>query len=117
MSAICSLVLAFVWVVIGLMGNSTPAKESIARAQPNPAVVELLGTPVQRGWFVLGSINLSNDTGHADLTLPIHGSRGKAEIHVIADKEFGRWTYQEMKVGSDSNNNTIDLLGGPAASQ
>jgi hypothetical protein len=104
-------------LVHSLLHEAEPAKVALQRAQGSPEVVQRLGTPVTPGWFIKGSISLENDTGHADLEIPIQGPRGQGEIHVIADKEFGRWTYTDMKVGFKTGDQIIDLLGGssPAA--
>lgn len=99
--------------VRGLMFKAEPTRVAIARAQANQQVLQRLGAKVREGWLITGNIQLDNDTGHADLEIPIAGPRGEAEIHAVADKEFGRWQYREMRVGSPNTEETIDLIGNP----
>ena len=92
------------------MLHAEPAQMALARAVKNPQVVQRLGSPMRPGWFVTGNIHLNNDSGEADLEIPLIGQHGRAEIHVVAQKEFGRWHYKEMSVGSEDSDQVIDLL-------
>jgi len=38
------------------------------------------------GFFVLGKTNVSGTSGHADLTIPISGPKGKGTIYLVASK-------------------------------
>jgi Cytochrome oxidase complex assembly protein 1 len=61
---------------------------------------------------------LNNDSGDAELSIPISGPRGKGRILVAAKKEHGRWSYQTMEVDVDGDDTAIPLLnpgeGAPA---
>jgi hypothetical protein len=85
-------------LVFGMMKNSTPYREAVARARANPEVRNVLGTPVAEGRFTTGSINTVNDSGRANLNIPISGPHGKASIHVEATKSSGTWTCSRMEV-------------------
>ena len=102
---------AFIGVaVIGSMRNSDPYKDSLARARNDPRVIAALGSPMKPGLFITGSINTTNDSGSADLTIPISGPNGKGSIHVKATKTSGKWSYSEMK--ATVNEKEINLLEG-----
>lgn len=96
--------------VHSMMSHAEPTQVALARAQANQWVVQRLGTPIKPGWLITGNIELTGDTGHVDLVIPVSGSHGSAEVHVVADREFGRWQYKEMKMGSRDSEQTIDLL-------
>lgn len=90
---------AFIAVVVfGAMKSSTPYKDALARAQSDPRVGALLGTPVRPGYFFSGSINTKNDDGEADLSIPLSGPKGGGILRVKGTRSNGNWTYQEMKV-------------------
>lgn len=91
-------------VVTGAMRSSDVYKESLARAQADPALIEQLGSPIEPGFFTSGSIKVNGGSGDADLSIPIHGPKGEATINVVATKRGGTWTYQSMRVGD------VDLL-------
>jgi hypothetical protein len=102
-------------LVFGAMRSSDVFKESVARAQSNPAVLQRLGTPVKAGFFVSGSINVSGNSGDAGLAVPISGPKGKATVSVTAHKSGGGWNYSLMQVAVDGAAERIDLLAGPTA--
>ena len=98
-----------VTVVIGGMKSSAPYRDGMERARRDDRVVALLGTPIESGWFISGSINTENADGNANLSIPIHGPKGKARLHVVGEKESGRWRYTTMTVTPETGD-PIDLL-------
>ncbi len=103
--------LVFVAVVVfGSMRSSAPYRDAVARAQTDPRVTELLGSPVKPGYWFSGSINTQNRDGNANLDIPISGPKGKATLRVVGVKQRGRWTYSEMIV-TPPTGPEINLLG------
>ena len=104
-------------VVMGSMKSSDAYKQAVAKARANPSVVEKLGTPIAEGYFVSGNISVQNDSGNADLQIPISGPKGKAVIHAVATKSAGKWEYSRLTV-SIEDQPELDLLGpGPGQEQ
>jgi len=104
--------IAFIlFVVFSSMRSSTPYQEAVRRAQSDPRVIEMLGQPVNVGWFISGSIKTQNRDGYANLSIPISGPRGKATIDVSAVKRRGQWIYNEIIVTKEKEE--IDLLSPP----
>src|ERR1700680_748402 len=62
-------------LVMGAMRGSDVVKEAVARAQSNPLVGQRLGAPINEGWFLSGSINVSTGSGDADVAVPISGPK------------------------------------------
>ena len=110
-------VFGILMLIMSLLKGSDVAKGAMARARSNPAVVQHLGTPLVEGWFISGSINVSNSSGDADLTLPISGPRGKGTLFVTAHKSAGTWTYSVMQVAFEGSPERIDLLAPPSVVQ
>ncbi len=108
--AILAITAGIVFFVFGLIKSSYVYKSAVQRAESNPQVIALLGSPVGTGWWVRGSVNLDNDRGHADITIPIEGPKGEAKIHCVATRSRDDWTFDELLVIPDKGGPTIDLL-------
>ena len=102
--------------VFAMMRTSDPYKEAMRRAQQDARVVAKLGSPVEAGWFITGSINTSGSSGNADLEIPIHGARAKGSVHVVAKKEAGTWKYRLMRMTAEDGTQ-VDLIASQAIEQ
>jgi Cytochrome oxidase complex assembly protein 1 len=97
-------------LVMGAIRSSDAATESVLRAQSNPLIVQLLGSPIKEGWFVGGSINVTTDAGDADLSVPISGPKGEGTVYVTGHKSAGTWSYSQMLAAIEGSSEKIDLL-------
>jgi hypothetical protein len=95
-------------VVFGAMKKSDVYQEALRRAQSDPAVVAALGSPIEAGLMVTGSVNVDSSGGHATLDFPISGSKGKGTVHAVATKSGAGWEYSALTVKPD-NGPLIDL--------
>src|SRR5262245_39035723 len=71
-------------IVFGSVRSSEPYQHAMQVASQDPRVLARLGAPVKPGWLFGGSINVAGDSGNADLSIPVEGSRGKGTIYVVA---------------------------------
>lgn len=78
--------------------SSAVYQEAMERARSNPMVTEQLGTPIQAGVVILGTLETSGITGEADLRVPIHGPRGRGTLFIQARRESGAWHYYTLAV-------------------
>ncbi len=106
------LPLAILGMVFAAIKNSDAAKESFLRAQSNSLLVERIGSPIEEGSLVAGSINVAGSSGDADLSIPISGPKGKATVYVTARKIADTWNYIQMIAAIESSGEKIDLLAG-----
>ncbi len=110
-----SVVVGILFGVFGVIKSSEPYQEAMARARANPAVLAALGEPITEGFFIQGNINLSivngQETGTANLAIPISGPKGTATLRVAATKAGGKWNYHLLNAELGEANQTIDLLG------
>jgi hypothetical protein len=105
-------------LIMGAIRGSDVAKESVARAQANAAVVQQLGALIDEGWMVGGSINVAaGGTGDADLAVPISGPKGKGTVYVTARKIAGTWNYSQMVAAIEGSGEKIDLLAASSQEQ
>ena len=96
-------------LVFGLIKSTSPYKEALARAQRDPVVIGRLGTPIEGGCLVSGSVNLSGGTGEANLAIPLQGSRGSGTLYVEARQSAGTWSYSTLTVRPDGPGEPISL--------
>jgi hypothetical protein len=98
-------------LIMSWMRGSDVAQEAVARAQANPAIVQRLGARIDEGWLMSGSINVgTGGSGDAQLVVPVSGSKGNANIYVIAHKIAGTWNYNQILAVVEGSGEKIDLL-------
>ena len=113
----CGLVVVIIAVVavgaallaFGLIKQTFVYKDAVRRAQSNPQVQAALGTPIGTGWYIDGSLHTNNDSGSADVRIPIEGPKQKAKIHCVATMTHNNWKYDTLVVEPE-NGPPIDLL-------
>ena len=117
LSIVAGVALLIVLFVAGLAGvvfavikSSEPYQHAIVAAKDDSRAVSLLGAPVQAGWYVTGSENVSGGFGKADLAVPVTGSRRKGTIHVVATKSAGHWRYAILELRVDGQEGRLNLL-------
>ena len=108
--AISGFVGAILAIVFGSIKSTDVYEEALALARSNPAVVEALGEPVEDGWFMTGQINVNGPSGSADISIPLHGPKGKGTLYVVASKSAGRWEYHTLELAVNGRDDRIDLL-------
>ncbi len=98
-------------LVFGLIKSSDVYKDALTQAQANESVSEALGSPIEAGFLVTGSINISGSSGDADIAIPISGPKGSGTIYAVATKSGGAWTFSTLNVqikGSEERMNLLD---------
>jgi hypothetical protein len=100
---------AIVGAIYGSLRSSEPYRHAVQVATRDPRAVSALGPQVKPGWMINGSINVRNDSGDADMSIPVQGTRHNGTIHVVAEKAKGVWTYQTLAL-SIGDGEEINLL-------
>lgn len=112
------IVLFFVFlgsVIFGVskaISGSAPYQDALSKAQEDEYIIQLLGEPIETDGIMQGEISFKNNTGIADISIPIKGPKGTATVYVIGTKENDQWTYSELYVIPDETNEQVDLLWG-----
>ena len=99
-------------IVFSAMKSTDVYKDALARARVNPAVMEVLGSPITEGFLISGNTNVNGASGEANLSIPISGPKGRGTIYVAANKSLGRWNYSGLVVEIAKTHQRIDLLRG-----
>ena len=118
----CLTLLFLVGMFVGLLmtvittsfRSSDVYKQAMAQAAANPQVRAQIGETIQADWLISGELKVSNDTGSANLSIPISGSRARGTIRAVAIKSGGVWQFSFLQVVVEGRASPIDLL--PAAS-
>jgi hypothetical protein len=110
---IAVFVAGIILVVFGFMKSSDVYQEALAAASSSPSVIDVLGEPIEAGWYMTGTIRVSGASGTADITIPISGPRGTGTIFAAGTKRAGQWSYEVLEVEVDGLSERIDLLEAP----
>ena len=93
-----------------MFSGSEPYAYALEQTKKNAQVIELLGEPIETTGIMQGSISYKNDYGNADIRIPIKGPNGKGKVYVVGEKHNDIWTYSELEVRINQNNEVINLL-------
>jgi Cytochrome oxidase complex assembly protein 1 len=85
-------------------------QQTLARVRTSPEIAQKIGEPLKVGWLASGSINTSNSSGNADISIPISGPKGKGTIYMVAKKSAGLWKFETLQVEVKGETARIDLL-------
>ena len=100
-------------LVFALLKRSEPATLALQRANAHPGVAAKIGTPLEVGWVVTGSLkNFGSEGGTVRLSLPVRGPKGRGSIAVRGVRIDGRWTYSVMQLLPDDGSPAVDLRAG-----
>jgi Cytochrome oxidase complex assembly protein 1 len=90
--------------------SSEPYRTALQRAQDSPLVAIEIGLPFRERWYGDENIQMSGDSGYAELSIPITGPNGKGRIVADARERHGIWMYRTLEVDVDGQDTPIPLL-------
>ena len=113
----CALVVLIGVFVAGLLGFTVAMmrfsggyQQALQRVQGDCEARQILGAPIEAGWFVSGSTSSEGPTGRSELSIPVRGPHGKGKGYRIANKRAGRWELEVLELAPASGPTRIDLL-------
>lgn len=106
----CLFVMSIFGVATTAMKSSDAYAIALSAAEHDPTVIAELGAPLQVGFFVSGSVRVSNGKGHADLSIPVSGSVRSGKVIAVAEKAAGAWTFSKLNVTVNGRPGVLDLL-------
>ena len=101
-------IVLFIFFPLLFMGISNLLKgeayqASLNKIRSNSEVVQMVGKPIEPGYFVMGSIKIEGGSGSANINYSIKGPKGSAQVYLEATKQFGTWTINNLVVVSDQD--------------
>lgn len=102
---------SLIFGVSELITESVPYQDAIKKVNEDEYVINILGEPIETDGMMNGNLSYKNSKGLADISIPIKGPKGGAELYLVGTKENNQWTYTEMYVIIEETDEQIDLLG------
>ncbi len=97
------------YLIMGQFKSSPVYLQAMQAAREDPAVIEALGTPIESGWLITGSLSEQGLSGDADLIIPISGPRHSGTLYASARKGNGVWQFYTLAVKVDGQDRVIPL--------
>lgn len=107
---VVGFVAAIVFFAFGAIKSSDVYQQAITKARSHAVVKRELGEPIEPGWLVSGNINVGNDSGNADLSIPVSGSKKSGTVYASAIKNHGKWDFSTLEVEIEGESKRINLL-------
>ncbi len=85
-------------------------KQTMAAVRTDDRVGRLIGSSIQPGLFVLGTVSRRVSGTMVNLTIPLYGSTGRATAFAVANKIEGNWHFSTLMVQTKGQENQINLL-------
>ena len=106
----CGLVITY--LILSGMKNSGVYRDAAAAVEASPEARAALGSPIERGWWLMGSIHVTGPSGDADIVFPVSGPEGSGKLYAIGSKRAGEWTLELLELQVEGRDGRIDLLAG-----
>jgi hypothetical protein len=103
-------VVVLMTIISASFRSSDVYKQAMAEAAGNEQVRAQIGEPIKADWLISGELKVSNDSGTANLSIPISGSRGRGTVRAVASRSGGVWRFSRLQVVVASQRSVIDLL-------
>lgn len=108
------IIALIVTIVMGSVKSSEPYTRALAQAKADPTLIAEMGSPIEAGWYVTGSISSTGPNSYANFYIPIHGPNKSGSLHVIALKSpfaegTDNWKITELEVNIDGRSEPIAL--------
>lgn len=108
------IIFAFFVGLLSLLKSCDAYKEAWDRANRSSVVAGALGLPLKEPFFIQGRVNVVNDSGVAELAVPLKGPKGEGTMYLLASKKQGQWGFEKLSV-SLPGGGSVDLREGLGA--
>ncbi len=108
-ACIVGLVAGIFFFIMSQFRSSPVFVEALKAAQADPRVVAELGTPIEAGWLITGSLEEQGLSGDANLSIPISGPRKSGTLYAAARKGNGVWQFYTLAVQVEGQAQIITL--------
>ena len=98
--------------VVVLFSNLEPFDAIKEEARTNPQSAEIVGTPVEVGWFTSGSVSQQNNTGDADVSVSVRGPLESGTLRMVSTRQNGVWVVRKMVLTLDGTGQAIAVTPG-----
>jgi len=93
---------AIVFFVFGAIKKSDVYVQALNRVRNDARVQAALGTPIEEGFWVSGSVHLDTEHGGtANISFPVSGPKAKARVRAVAATSAQTWEFTTLEVTPD----------------
>lgn len=89
--------------------NLEPFETIKHEARINPEIARHVGSPVEVGSWVSGSVDDNGQTGDADVTVSVSGPLASGTLRMVSVKRNGVWIVRKMVLTLDGTGQVIGL--------
>jgi hypothetical protein len=93
-----------------LMKQSGAYQLALSHVETHSGAREILGSPLQAGWFVSGETRISGPSGKANISFSVSGPKGSGTVYVDAKKEMGKWNLKNIVLLVDPGKRRVSLI-------
>lgn len=109
--AVCAVIFSGIITLVFVSFTSSDVYSSAVEiVQSHDTAREVLGEPVRTKWYVTGEINISGSGGHAELAIPVYGTRRAGTVYLEAEKRSGQWYFDYLILHVHETGEKISLL-------
>lgn len=83
--------------------------EGMKAAEDSPQVRGSLGSDLRVGWPIGLNAEVSDQTGHAEMDVPLRGSVSQGTLHIQGVKTGGVWTIQTLYALAKGSDTRIEI--------
>lgn len=98
--------------VVVIFSSVGPFDDVKEEARLNPQIAEIVGTPVEVGWFTSGSVSQQNQTGDADVSASVRGPLASGSLRMVSTRENGVWVVRKLVLTLDETGQAIAITPG-----
>lgn len=95
-------------ILFTTLKSSEPYKLGVDQLHKNQVAIDLLGPPITTG-MPMGSFEVTGPTGHAEMSFDVEGKHNSGTVYLKADKDMGRWSFNQIELEVDGTEDRIDL--------
>jgi hypothetical protein len=106
-----TLIIIFsIGITFSSMSNMEIVDDTMSIINSNYIATSKLGTPIEKGLFISGSISISGPSGSADLAIPLEGPKGKGMVYLKSTKDMGSWNIDRLVLKIEDTEEIIELV-------
>ncbi|WP_350289796.1 cytochrome c oxidase assembly factor Coa1 family protein [uncultured Croceitalea sp.] len=94
--------------ISNIMEESQPYEYALELLNKDEALLEVLGSPIEKDGMFQGNISWTNGNKIAKIIVPIAGPKGEGKLYIDASGQGEDWIYHEIRV--EVNEQEFDFL-------
>jgi hypothetical protein len=97
-------------IVFTLLNQSQLKVMAIESAKTNPGILQRLGQPIEAGWFITGTLDVTPGSGKGTLTIPVSGPSGAGKLYAAGSQLGGTWQLTSLAFVQKGSSDRLDIL-------